>query len=63
MIRVAAGEVIEGWLPRNAVRLVKEWRARHRADWSQTGAVLRRDRSVQVVFICNIFLNLSQGDL
>ena len=32
MTRVAAGEVIEGWLPGNAVRLVKEWTARHRAE-------------------------------
>jgi hypothetical protein len=32
MTRVAAGEVIEGWLPRNAVRLVKEWTVKHRAE-------------------------------
>jgi Domain of unknown function (DUF4160) len=31
-VSIAAGEVIEGRLPRNAVRLVKEWTARHRAE-------------------------------
>ena len=31
-VSIDGGEVIEGRLPRNATRLVKEWTARHRAE-------------------------------
>jgi hypothetical protein len=42
-VSIDADEVIEGRLPRNAAHLVKEWTARHRATWNQTGAGLRPD--------------------
>lgn len=38
VVRIADGEVLHGWLPDRATRLVAEWAALHRdalvADWS-----------------------------
>ena len=42
-VSIAAGEVIEGRLPRNPVRLVKEWTARHRAELESNCVALRGD--------------------
>jgi hypothetical protein len=40
-IAIESGEVIEGWLPNNAARLVKQWTNCTGPSWRRIGGALR----------------------
>ena len=48
-IEIRSGGVIDGWLPRRALRFVKEWAALHREELEQVWRLARDERPLRPI--------------